>query len=297
MHFKRHKLMIKKGFSHIGVFFLFLFSLLPLNLLYIFSSVLYYIVYYLIAYRKKIVRNNLIKSFPNKTKNQIVEIEKSYYRYFVDLVFEIIKLNNISKKELLKRVKFNGLKDIENYFKNGESVLACTGHYGNWEMCMLALGLNVSAEANVIYKPLNDKVFEQWFQRLRTQYGNIFVPMRQTLRAVVDTKDKPTLFCFASDQTPVREETQYTLQFLNQPTAVFLGLEKIALKTNRPIYYFDVKRLKRGFYEVNILPLCLNPKDTKNHEITDLLFHFLNKTIQREPAFWLWSHRRWKLNN
>ncbi len=286
--------MIKKGFSHIGIFFLYLISLLPFPILHFFARLLYYPLYYIIGYRRKVVRENLQKSFPEKSEKERIKIEKSFYKYLADLIFEIIKLTTISESELRNRVKFKGLEQIEAYFAKGESVLACTGHYGNWELCMLSLGLNLSATEYVIYKPLASEVFESWFQRLRTRFGNEFVPMRQTLRKVIATKDQPTMFCFASDQTPVKEETQYTLQFLNQPTAVLLGLEKIAMQTNRPIFYFDVVSVKRGYYEVEVLPLCLVPKATKDHEITDLLFEFLNRTIQSKPDFWLWSHRRWK---
>lgn len=289
--------MIKKGFSHIGIFFLYILSLLPLSILFIFARLLYYPLYYVVGYRKKVVRENLHKSFPEKDLCEIIYIEKTFFKYFSDLIFEIIKMSSISKKELLKRVKFTNLDKVETYFTKGESVLACTGHYGNWELCMLALGANLSAPEYVIYKPLSNKIFENWFLKIRTRYGNIFVAMRQTLRTLIATKDTPTMFCFASDQTPTREETQYTLQFLNQPTAVLLGLEKIALQTNRPIFYFDVTSVKRGYYEVDCLLLCLEPKATNGHEITDLLFQFLAKTITHEPAYWLWSHRRWKLNN
>ncbi|SFH50369.1 lysophospholipid acyltransferase family protein [Pedobacter insulae] len=288
--------MIKKGFSHIGIFFLYVLSLFPLTILHFFARLLYYPLYYLIGYRKKVVRENLEMSFPEKNNKQIIQIEKTFYKYFVDLIFEVIKMSTISRKELLKRVKFNNLDQVESYFSKGESVLACTGHYGNWELCMLALGANLSEPAYVIYKPLSNHIFEKWFLQIRTRFGNIFVAMRQTLRMVIATKDTPTMFCFASDQTPTREEAQYALHFLNQHTAVLLGLEKIALQTNRPIFYFDVVSVKRGYYEVNCLPLCLAPKETKDHEITHLLFEFLAKRINTSPAFWLWSHRRWKLN-
>lgn len=286
--------MILKGFSYIGTFFLYILSLLPLPILLFFARLLYYPLYHIFGYRKKVVRENLQKSFPEKSLQEIIKIEKSFFKYLADLIFEIIKLNSISEREIRKRVKFNGLAQVEEYFSRGESVLACTGHYGNWELCMLALGLNLSATEYVIYKPLSNEIFENWFQKWRTRFGNKFVPMRQTLRQIIATKAETTMYCFASDQTPVKEETQYTLQFLNQPTAVFLGLEKIALQTNRPIFYFDVIKVKRGYYEVNCLLLCEEPKATQGHEITDLLFQFLDKTIQREPAFWLWSHKRWK---
>ncbi|MFD0941307.1 lysophospholipid acyltransferase family protein [Pedobacter boryungensis] len=286
--------MIKKGFSHIGIFFLSILSLLPLPVLYFFARLLYYPLYYIIGYRKAVVRGNLVKSFPEKNREEIINIEKTFYKYLADLIFEIVKMGSISKKELRKRVKFHNLEAIETYFKKGESVLACTGHYCNWELSMLALGDAASATEYVIYKPINNEVFENWFNKIRTRFGNVFVAMRQTLRAIIATKDTPTMFCFASDQTPVKHETQYVLEFLNQRTAVLLGLEKIALQTNRPIFYFEVKRVKRGYYEVEVMPLCLNPKETQGHEITDLLFEFLEKTIKHEPAFWLWSHRRWK---
>ncbi len=288
--------MIKKGFSYISIFFLYLISLLPLVLLHFFARLMYYPLYYLFGYRRKVVRDNLLKSFPEKELKEMIKIEKTFYKYLTDLIVEIIKMYTISEKELLKRVKFKNLNRVEAYFNKGESVLACTGHYGNWELCMLALGASLSAPAYVIYKPLNNNIFEDWFRKIRTRFGNRFVAMRQTLRMVVATKDTPTMFCFASDQTPTREETQYTLAFLNQPTAVLLGLEKIAIQTNRPIFYFDVISVKRGYYEVDCLPLCLVPAATEGHEITDLLFKFLAKTIQKEPAYWLWSHRRWKLN-
>ena len=289
--------MIKKGISHIGIFFLYVLSLLPLSILLIFARLLYYPLYYLIGYRKKVVRENLQKSFPEKELQEIISIEKQFFKYLTDLIFEIIKMSTISKKELLKRVKFKNLDQVEAHFSKGESVLACTGHYGNWELCMLALGASLSAPEYVIYKPLSNKIFEDWFLKIRTRYGNVFVAMRQTLRTLIAVKETPTMFCFASDQTPTREETQYTLQFLHQPTAVLLGLEKIALQTNRPIFYFDVISVKRGYYEIDCLLLCAEPKATQGHEITDLLFEFLANTINREPAYWLWSHRRWKLNN
>ncbi len=288
--------MIKKGFSHISIFFLYVLSLLPLPVLFFFARLLYYPLYYIVGYRKKVVRENLEKSFPQKSQKEIIQIEKTFYKYFADLVFEIIKMLTISKSELQARVKFNNLEQVEKYFSKGESVLACTGHYGNWELCMLALGASLSAPEYVIYKPLSNKIFEEWFLKMRTRFGNVFIPMRQTLRMIIAIKDTPTMFCFASDQTPTREEAQYTLHFLNQPTAVLLGLEKIALQTNRPIFYFEVVSVKRGYYEIDCLPLCLAPKATTEHEITDLLFKFLEKRITISPAFWLWSHRRWKLN-
>jgi len=286
--------MIKRVIAHIGVFFLYLLSLLPLSVLFFFARLLYYLLYYVIGYRKKVVRQNLINSFPEKSFGEIVSIEKKFFGFLADLIFEIIKMTTISRKETLKRVKFSGLAQLEKHFNAGESVLACTGHYGNWELGTLALGLNIPAKTMVIFKPLTNKIFEDWFNDFRTRYGNIFIAMRQTLRGMASYKNEPTLLCFASDQAPTREETKYFVNFLHQPTAALLGVEKIAKSTNRPIYYFKVTVVKRGYYHVEVLPMCLNPSEMDEFEITNLHFKFLEDIIKSQPQYWLWSHKRWK---
>lgn len=288
--------MIKKGFLRIAIFFLHLISLLPLWLLFGISNISYYLVYYLVKYRREVVRKNLVNSFPEKNLTEIIAIEKRFYHYLTDLMVEIIKMSSISKAEVLKRVKMKNFDRVEAYFQKGESALACCGHYGNWELGTMACGLKFSIAPHVIYKPINNKIFEEWFNQLRTKFGNVFIPMRQTLREVIATKDKPTLFCFASDQSPMVIDVQHIIQFMHQPTSVLLGLEKIAKQTNRPVFYFDVTRVKRGYYEIDCVPLCLNPDATKDHEITELFFKHLTKSIQKAPEYWLWSHNRWKSN-
>jgi KDO2-lipid IV(A) lauroyltransferase len=194
-------------------------------------------------------------------------------------------------------VQFENFELIEKYFAEGKSILAATGHVGNWELCVVALSTKLKNKQNkVIYKPLNNPVFEEWFYKLRSRFGNDMITMRQTLRSVVASKNEQTIYCFAGDQSPVRSEVQYNLEFLNQTTAVLLGLEKIALQTNRPIIYFEVDAYKRGKYLVKIRELCEVPQVTKGHQITDMFFHELEKTIKAQPVHWLWSHRRWKLN-
>lgn len=286
--------MIKRGIAHVGVFFLCLISLLPLQVLFLFARLLYYILYYVIRYRKNVVRTNLRQSFPEKTIQEIISIEKKYYKFLSCLIFEIIKQTTISKNEALRRVNFIGLEQLEAHFVKGESVLACTGHYGNWELGTLALGLSISAKTIVIYKPINNKIVESWFNNLRTKFGNIFVAMRQTLRCMASYKNEPSLLCFASDQSPTRQESKFFVTFLNQPTAALLGVEKIAKSTNRPVYYFKVSSVKMGYYTVEVLPMCLNPSLTDEGEITKLHFRFLEDIIKQQPQYWLWSHNRWK---
>lgn len=286
--------MFKKVFSHIGIFFLASLSLLPLPILYFFAKGIYILLYKIIGYRLKVVRQNLSKALPEKSSAELAVIEQQFYRYFAALIVEIIKMNAISKNELLKRYHFKNTHLMEAYFKRGESVLVCSAHYGNWEWGTLAIGLVFSADHYPIYKPLSNEIYDNWFKKIRSRFGNKMVAMRQTLRALKESSGAPSIFSFGNDQAPAKDESHYWTTFLHQQSSIQLGIEKIAKRTNRPIFYLKVKVLKQGYYEVDCIPLCENPKDTAEFEITELHTRFLENIIREEPAYWLWSHRRWK---
>jgi KDO2-lipid IV(A) lauroyltransferase len=286
--------MIKKGLSFAGIFFLAVLSLLPLSVLYLLADFVYLLLYYVFGYRRKVVRENLLNALPEKTLKEIVSVEKRFYRYLSSLIFEIVKMNNISKEEIKKRFVFKNKELMETYFKNGESVLICSAHYGNWEWGTLGIGLNFPAAHYPIYKPLSNPTFDEWFKKVRSRFGNRLIPMRQTLRALQAGRNEPSIFSFGNDQAPSKDESHYWTTFLNQPTSIQLGIEKIAKKTNQPIFYFKVNLRKRGYYEVDCVPLCLNPAETLEFEITELHTRFLEDVIKNDPPYWLWSHRRWK---
>jgi KDO2-lipid IV(A) lauroyltransferase len=286
--------MIKQVASKLGVFVLNLLSLFPLQVLYLIADCLYYILYYLVGYRRKVVEENLRKSFPEKTPVEIAAIGKKYYRHLTALMMEIIKMASISKAELQRRFKYKNLEIMTDYLDQGKSTFACSAHYGNWEWGTLAIGLLTHAEVYGIYKPVSNEVFGQWFTDIRSRFGNHLIPMRQTLRLITETKDRPTLFLFGNDQTPLKSESTFWLDFLHQPTAILPGLEKLALRTNRPVFYLKTTVIKRGYYEVECIPLCMEPALTAPNEITIAHVRMLESIIKEEPAYWLWSHRRWK---
>ncbi len=286
--------MINKVFSKLGIFFLGLLSYLPFWFLYALSSLLYYPLYYLIGYRRKVVRKNLVSSFPEKSVEQIIAIEKEFYKHFTDMIFENIKFNSISKSEVLKRVEMIGCESFEEEYKKGKKILLGCSHYGNWELLSLAFAMYNPGKTLVIYKPLNNKSFDEWYKYWRTRLGAIFIPMRETLRAISAYKNDNYTMCFASDQSPVKQEATHFIEFLNQPTAVLLGIEKVSRKTDNPVYYLNTERIGRGRYKVKLEPIFLNPTETTDLEITKKHFAILEQTIKRAPSYWLWSHNRWK---
>ncbi|QNK64304.1 lysophospholipid acyltransferase family protein [Pedobacter sp. PAMC26386] len=286
--------MLKNALSHIGIFFLCALSLLPLPVLYAFATVVYWLIYYVSGYRRAVVRTNLKYAFPEKSEEEINSIEKKYYKYLSGLIFEIIKMATISKEEMRRRFRFKNIEIMNAYLERGESVLACSGHYGNWEWGAFSIGLVLKCTTYPIYKPLSNKIFDNWFYKIRSRFGNKMVPMRQTFRALNETKDTPAVFLFGNDQAPQKNESHHWITFLNQHTSIQQGIEKIAIRTKRPIFYIKLTSVKRGFYEVECVPICLNPAETPINEITQKHTRLLEKLIEEEPAYWLWSHRRWK---
>lgn len=288
--------MIKKGLFRLTASFLYLVSLLPFPLLYVLSDFLFLILYHIISYRKIVVMTNLANAFPEKSETERKQIAKKYYRFLSDLIVESVKMFSISKEELQKRFRFNNLTEITNLFKEGKSVIAVTGHYGNWEWASLVTALKFPEPVLVVYKPLVDANFNKLINDTRSRFGTVMIAMKNTLRRVMEFKKSGERYVLVlvGDQTPSGDELNYFTTFLNQPTAIFLGVEKIARLNNNPILYFTIKPYKRGYYDCTIEALTEDPRGTQEYEITEEHTRALERIIREQPEYWLWSHRRWK---
>lgn len=273
---------------------LYLVSLLPFWFLYILSDILFFVLYYLIGYRRSVVQRNLANSFPEKTALERRQIEKKYFRFLADTFFETIKLRSISSAELAKRFKIINPDEVLKHIRNNQSALIATGHYANWEWGAPACSFLLQTQLMIIYKPQSNKYFETIMNQIRSRFGAILVPMQQAFRQIISYQKGPFLAIFLSDQTPVQTEYNVFISFLSQPTAVFLGIEKIAKKTGRPVVFYHMNRIKRGYHEAVFKTLVEDPKATTEHEITKLHTAELERVIRQKPEFWLWSHKRWK---
>jgi KDO2-lipid IV(A) lauroyltransferase len=243
-----------------------------------------------------VVQQNLKNSFPEKSESERFEIEKKFYKHLSDLIFESIKTMSISPETMKKRFVFSNLSELIKYFDQGKSVIAVSGHYGNWEWGPLAAAYELKEKVLVVYKPLSDKRFEKLINSMRSRFGAVMVPMKNTLRKIIDHKDQPHVLVLVGDQTPPREESHYFTNFLNQSTAIFLGVEKIAVRTNDPVIYFSINKIKRGYYECSIKHLVEAPDQTSEFEITNIHTQQLENIILKNPEYWLWSHKRWKFS-
>lgn len=272
-------------------------SLLPLRMLYVLADVAFVLAYYLIRYRRKVVRNNLTTSFPEKSETEILQIEKGFYRWFCDYIFETIKLLSISRSELERRFTITNSEEVEACFREGQSVAGILGHYCNWEwLSCVGIALPESRRVGLIYHPLRSKLIDQLFLKIRSSAGGVPVPKKEILRYLVDYHRQGimSIFGYISDQAPKWENIHLWLPFLNHETPVFTGGERIMKKMNNAVFYVEMTRPRRGYYTCTYKLITREPNTFDEHEITRRFFLMLEETIRKEPQYYLWSHNRWR---
>lgn len=273
---------------------LFLLALLPLPVLYLFSDILYVLLYYVLGYRKAVVQSNLKASFPEKSSGELLQIQKEFYKHLADLFVESIKMLHISRQEIAKRCHFTNPEFLDQLYEQKQSAIAVIGHQGNWEWGGLALALRAQQKVLGVYKPLSNRYFNNLMLNIRSQTGMQMVPKDKTIRSVLQYKNECTITALIADQSPTREESDYWTKFLNQDTLVFLGPEKLAKLTGKPVFFCKMTKLKRGHYAVEFIPLFSSAEAREAYHITNTHVALLEQIIKAQPAYWLWSHKRWK---
>jgi KDO2-lipid IV(A) lauroyltransferase len=272
-----------------------LITLLPLRVLYIFADLLYYVLYYVIGYRRKVVETNLRNSFPEKTDEELKIIEKKFYRHLADLIIEVLKLSHMSEAEQKKRFSYSNLEVIDRLREEKRDIIAIVGHYNNWEWPTL-LPYYLKYKTVIIYKPLQNKYFNNFVNAQRSKFGIVLTPTSLVIREIINYRKNNinTLSVFISDQIPSKDDIKYWTKFLNQDTAVYTGAGKIAAKYDMAVVFFHIQKIKRGYYNLNIEPLNDHTAGLSENDITEVHVRHLEEIIIDKPEYWIWSHRRWK---
>ena len=269
-------------------------SLLPFPVLYALSDIACFFLYRVAGYRVKVVRQNLKNAFPDKDEAWLLTTEKKFYRHLTDLILESFKGMSMDAQTLKKRLVnvSQSLYDEANEEKRSSIIIM--SHAGNWEWVCMAAQLCSKQKAQCIYKQLKNPFFEKLMFGIRSKFGTMPIPMEQTLRVMAGQKGLVTATAFMGDQNPSSGKNVYWTTFLNQETAFMWGTEKIARKFNHEVWYLQIRKIKRGYYEAHTRLLCQNPAETKEGEITEMLARATEQDILTQPEVWLWSHRRWK---
>ncbi len=277
------------------MYFLKIFSKIPLSLLYRLSDGLYFIIYRVIGYRKKIVFENLRQSFPNKTEVEIKVIAKKFYRRFCDFGVETIKAISISKKEIRERVHLVNPEFLDSPIKNGSSLVFMASHQFNWEWGALCTATHMDIPLDPVYQKLSNKQFNDFMIQTRSRFGGTPIEKDATVKNVVKNRNKRRALALVADQTPpMHLKNIYWTNFLNRDTPFYMGVETISKLGNMPVYFMQISSPRRGYYEINFKELGLPPYQKDSIKVLDAYIKATEEQIIKDPSGWLWTHKRWK---
>jgi Kdo2-lipid IVA lauroyltransferase/acyltransferase len=278
----------------IFLFCLLLFSILPFKVLYAFSDLLRFLFYHIIHYRRKIIIENLKNSFPDKAQTERLKMLNDIYRNLMDIVLESMRGLTMSSKAVINRYKILNPELINDYYKQGRSVVCVAAHYCNWEWGAFSGASQLQHKIVALYKPMSNKYIDGFMQEKRAKAKVTMASIYETTTTFETYSKDVCAFVMVADQSPTNFEKAFWINFLNQDTACLHGPEKHAKKYDTPVLYLDIQRVKRGFYAVEASLLSDNPSLLKDGEITRKYMSKLESIIRKKPENWLWSHRRWK---
>ena len=275
--------------------FFWLVSILPFRLLYAFSDFIYLFIYRIFGYRKKVVQENLKLVFPEKSSEEINTITKKFYHHLCDMVVESMKSMTISEAEMKNRYAFTNIEVIKKLEKQNRSIIIVCGHYASWEWSFI-LQTYVSHKGFAVYKRLNNKYFDKLIKRIRARYNSHLITTKETIQILKDTKASGELSItgFVTDQSPKVNKAHHWNEFMGIKVPIHTGAEMLAKELDMAVVFFDVRKVKRGYYQTTFKTIAEHPNEFKSYEITDIFKSLVEKQINEEPEYYLWTHKRWK---
>ena len=275
--------------------FIWILSRLPMPLLYLFSDTFYFLIYYVIGYRKNVVLENLTLAFPNKPQEELLKIRKKFFKHLMDLMMESVKAFSISEKEILKRYKYINPELINTYYKEGRSIALVGAHQANWEWS-ISLPRVLEIDVYGAYTKLNNKYYEKAVIDSRQKFGIIGFKTSNMVRGMQQlfTDNKQGLYVLLSDQSPRPSKTYYWRTFFNIKVPIHTGAEMLSKRFDMVVVNYVTRKIKRGYYETEFQLITDTPNKYEDYQITDLYTTLTEKNILEQPEFYLWSHKRFK---
>jgi KDO2-lipid IV(A) lauroyltransferase len=280
--------------AYIAIVFIQFFRWIPFSVLYFKSNIIAFLLRVIISYRKKTVTNNLKRCFPQKTKKEHSLIIKKFYKNVADILLESFKGLFLSKKIFKKHFRIINPELLDKYFEEKQSVICLAAHYANWEWGVQAVDMQIKHQAISIYKKLNNPYLEKWFLKKRSRLGMQLFEMAQTKEAFAYAQENSSAIILAADQHPSNKYACILADFFGERIGFLHGPEAYVSKTKWPVVYFDIQRVKRSYYTLEVIPLSEKGENLEKGELTQRYANQIEKILRKKPEDWLWSHKRWK---
>ena len=250
---------------------------------------------HILQYRKTVILKNLQNSFPDKSKKEIQKIKSRYYKNLTDVALESFKLLSISKEEFTKRMKILNVEKVNNLYHKNISVIATTSHLCNWEWMLAICAVHFKPSIDAVYQQIQNTFFDNLMLRIRSRFGSIPVEKKQVFRESLKKRNTPHVIALVADQSPpVHDEQIIWAPFMNQDTVFYSGMARLAKSFKWPIVFGEMRRLRRGYYEMEFKDICNSPEKYSDDQIINMYAEMVEASIRKNPESWLWSHNRWK---
>ncbi|WP_369013874.1 lysophospholipid acyltransferase family protein [Flavobacterium anhuiense] len=274
---------------------LWLISILPFPVFYLFSDFVYFLVYKVIGYRKKVVRENLALTLPHLSDAERKVVEKKFYKHMCDMFLEMVKTMSMSPEEMERRFHVTNIDLVRDYAKKGKSVILVASHYASYEW-LLTINPKLGFQGVAVYKRLANPYFDRLVRKIRSKYNTEMIETRKAIPTMAKNQREGVLSMYglASDQSPKMERIFHSMKFMGVEVPVHTGAETLAKKYDLAVIFVQVKKVKRGYYEATFISLADNPKEFENFKITEMYLKEVEKQILEAPEFYLWTHKRWK---
>ncbi|MDN5477184.1 MAG: lysophospholipid acyltransferase family protein, partial [Chryseobacterium sp.] len=260
-----------------------------------FSDVMFFLNYYLEGYRKKVITQNLRKSFPDKSEEEIAVIRKKFYENFSDYLVETIKSFSISETESRVRMQHINQEVFHEAKAEGKNIIMLAGHVFNWEWINALARIIPQKHCHPVYRKVNSDFWENQMKKVRNKFGNEALEANEVIMNIFRSKnDGESAYMFVADQTPHVAHVNYGLEFLHQKTPAFIGYDKLATRMDLAFIYCEMKKVKRGYYQVNYHRIYPDGEKFTEHEVVRKFHKLLENTLHKHPDNYLWSHRKWK---
>ena len=271
------------------------FSRLPMRALYAFSTFLYLLAFYVVRHRHAVIREQIEKVFPDWSGAEREALHKQYLKNFCDVMVEVLKSISMTDADMRAHVRITNLEAARCYLDAGQSVMLVTSHLCNWEWLLHGVTLQLGYPVDAAYKPLHDQWAERLMLKIRSRFGARLVPAKELLADFLRRRGIVRAVAMNADQAPVSTDKRYWTRFLGHDTAFYIGTEQIARGTRLPIIYASMRRIRRGYYEVELKPLWDGREATDPNTVTERYARASEIDVFKSPADWLWSYRRWRL--
>lgn len=274
---------------------LWLISILPFRLFYLLSDCIYFLIYYVVGYRRKVVKENLALTLPHLSVEERKKIEKKFYQHMCDMFLEMIKTMSISPEEMEKRFTVTNLDLVQEYAEKGKSVILVASHYASYEW-LLTINRKIAFQGVAVYKKVANPYFDKLVRKIRSKYDTELVETKKAIPTMAQNQRDGILSMYglASDQSPKLDRIFHSMKFMGIEVPVHTGAEMLAKKYDLSVVFVKVNKIARGYYEATFVSLADNPNDYENFEITEKYLKEVEKQIYEAPEYYLWTHKRWK---